>query len=197
MKRLAQRLTVCAIKNGIVSEESYAVYQYGFQIGLEMLLCFGVCLSIAIYLHMIKEFVVFTGIFMLLRTYAGGVHLNSIGACLMCSVIVQTLTLIIDSKHKFSVVQSWTLILVSVILIFISAPAENMNRLLDNEEKKHCKEVTMKIIAGILIFSGFCTLIGEDDIVSLVTLTVLVVLISQYVGILRNKVEKSKRKFSQ
>ena len=39
---------------------------------------------------MIPEFVVFTGIFMLLRTYAGGVHLNSFGTCYVCSVAVQT-----------------------------------------------------------------------------------------------------------
>ena len=77
MRRLSEKLTGYVIKAGTVSEELYAVYQYGFQIGLEMLCCFMVCLCIAVYLHMIPEFIVFTGIFMALRTYAGGVHLNS------------------------------------------------------------------------------------------------------------------------
>ena len=94
MEYLSKKLVDYVINVGAVPEESYAVYQYGFQIGLEMILSFGVCFWMAIYLHMIPEFVVFTGIFMLLRTYAGGVHLNSFGACLTCSATVQTLSLI-------------------------------------------------------------------------------------------------------
>lgn len=194
MKRLSEKLARYVIETDAVSEESYAVYQYGFQIGLEMLCCFVVCLSIAVYLHMIPEFAVFTGIFMLLRTYAGGVHLNSFGACFICSVAVQTLTLLIDSKYKFSVTNAWIVILVSAILILKSAPVENVNRELDNDEKEHCKKVTMKILIGIFIFAGCCTLGGLNDIVSLIALTVLVILISQYVGVVKYKIEKSKNK---
>ena len=82
MKCLSEKLTDYIIKTGVVSEESYAIYQYGFQIGIEMLSCFLVCFGIAIYLHMIPEFLVFTGSFMLLRTYTGGLHLNSFTRCL-------------------------------------------------------------------------------------------------------------------
>lgn len=71
MKQLSEKITEYVIKTGAVSSESYDIYQYGFQIGLEMLCCFVTCLSIATYMHMIPEFAIFTGIFMLLRTYAG------------------------------------------------------------------------------------------------------------------------------
>lgn len=128
MKWLSEKLTGYVIKTGAVSAESYAIYQYGFQIGLEMLCCFVVCLGIAIYLHLIPEFAVFTGIFMLLRTYAGGVHLNSFKACFVCSVAVQTLALFIDSKYKFAVTNAWIIILVSAILILKAAPVESINR---------------------------------------------------------------------
>lgn len=195
MKQLSEKLTGYVIKTGAVSEESYGGYQYGFQIGLEMLCCFVVCLSIAVYLHMIPEFAVFTGIFMLLRTYAGGVHLNSFGACFICSVAVQTLTLLLDSKYKFSVINAWIVILVSAILILKSAPVENINRELDSDEKEHCKKVTMKILIGVFIFGGCCTLVGINGIVSLIALTVLVILISQYVGLVKYKIEKSKNKW--
>lgn len=192
MKRLSEKLTSYVIKTGVVSEESYAVYQYGFQIGLEMLCCFVICLSIAIYLHMIPEFIVFTGIIMLLRSYAGGVHLNSFGACFGCSVIVQTLVLIINSKFSFPILKAWVIILVSAFLILQSAPVENANRKLDSEGKKHCKKVATKIVIGIFIVAGCGTLAGATKIVSLVALTVLVVLISQYIGIVKNKVDKGK-----
>ena len=116
-------------------EESYAIYQYGFQIGLEMLCCFVVCLGIAIYLHMVSKFVVFTGIFMLLRTYAGGVHLNSFGACFICSVFVQTVTLLISGMYNLSVTNAWIIILIGAILILKTAPVENINRELDSKRK--------------------------------------------------------------
>lgn len=192
MKWLSEKLTGYVIKTGAVSAESYAIYQYGFQIGLEMLCCFVVCLGIAIYMHMIPEFAVFTGIFMLLRTYAGGVHLNSFGACFICSVAVQTLTLLIDSKYKFTITNAWLIILVSAILILKVAPVESINRELERDEKEYCKKVTMRILIGVFTFVGCCTIIGADDMVSLVALTVLVILISQYIGVAKYKIEKSK-----
>lgn len=192
MKYLSEKITDYVIKTGVVSSGSYSLYQYGFQIGLEMLFSLVVCLGVAIYLHMIPEFVVFTGIFMLLRTYAGGMHLNSFGACLTCSVTVQTLTLLIDSKFKFTVTNAWFIILVSAILILKAAPVESINRELDSDEKVHCKKVSMKILAGIIIFAGCCTVGGVKDTVSLIALTVLLVLISQYVGMIKFKIEKRK-----
>lgn len=192
MKQLSEKLTRYVIKDGSASEESYAIYQYGFQIGLEMLCCFVVCLGIAIYMHMIPEFAVFTVIFMLLRTYAGGVHLNSFGACFICSVVVQTLTLLIDSKYKFTITNALLIILVSAILILKAAPVESINRELESDEKEHCKKVTMEILIGVFTFVGCCTIAGAEDMVSLVALTVLIILISQYVGVAKYKIEKSK-----
>ena len=175
---MSKKLTEYVVKTGIVPVESYEIYQYGFQIGLEMLFSFVVCFGVATYLHMIPEFVVYTGIFMLLRTYAGGVHLNSFRACFTCSIIVQTVTLLI--------------ILASAIFIVKVAPVESINRELDSDEKIHCKKVTMRILFGIILFTGCCTVGGMSNTVSLIALTVLVILISQYVGIVKFKIEKSK-----
>lgn len=192
MKYLAERMTDYIIKVGVISSESYVIYQYGFQIGLEMILSFGVCLGMAIYLHMVPEFVVFTGIFMLLRTYAGGVHLNSFGACLICSVIVQTLTLLTNNKFKFTTTNAWFIILVSAILIVKAAPVENINKELGSDEKRHCKKVIIKYLVGIIIYAVCCTIGNGNNTVSLIAMTILVVLISQYVGMIKFKIEKSK-----
>ena len=60
MSYLSGKITDYIIKMGVISDELYEVYQYGFQIGMEMFSCFAVCLVIAIYLHTILEFAVFT-----------------------------------------------------------------------------------------------------------------------------------------
>ena len=55
MRYLSKRLTDYVIKTGMASDELHEVYQYGFQIGIEILTRFLVCLSISIYLHMMPE----------------------------------------------------------------------------------------------------------------------------------------------
>lgn len=142
MKHLSEKITDYIVKAGAISEKSYTVYQYGFQIGLEMLSCFLVCFFIAIYLHMIPEFIVLTCIFMLLRTYAGGVHLNSFGRCFICSVLVQILILKISGQYVFPIIGSWIFIILELMLIFLLAPVENVNKELDEGEKKHCQKIT-------------------------------------------------------
>ena len=51
MRYLSEKITDYIIKSGAISGESYEIYQYGFQIGLEMGSCFLVSLGIALYLH--------------------------------------------------------------------------------------------------------------------------------------------------
>jgi accessory gene regulator B len=194
MKCLSEKLTDYVIKTGVISEESYAIYQYGFQIGIEMLSCFLVCLGIGIYLRMIPEFLVFTGSFILLRTYAGGLHLNSFTRCFICSVFVQTLVLLISKQYTILLPIAWVIILGGSILIWRIAPVENINRELDIDEKVHCKRVTVKVLSGIIAFVLVCTLLGMDNMVSLISVTILIVLISQYIGIEKYKIEKKRRK---
>lgn len=195
MKRLSEKLTRYIIRTGAASKESYEIYQYGFQIGLEILCCFMTCLIIAIYMHMIPEFIVFTVVFIMLRTYAGGVHLASFLACFICSAVVQTLTLFINSIYKFTVTKAWIIIIIASTLIFRLSPVDSINKELNNDEKVYCKKVTMKLLMGVLILSGGCTLGKFKDMVSLIALTILVILISQYIGIIKYKIEKrGKRK---
>ena len=70
----------------------------------------------------------------------------------------------------------------------------NTNGVDKNSEKEHCKKVTMKVLIAVIAFAGCCTLAGISDMLSLVALTFFIILISQYVGILKYKIEKSKIK---
>ena len=119
MKYFSEKLTGYIVKSGAVPEESYEIYQYGFQIGLEMWSCLLACFGIAVYLHMIPEFAVVTGIFMMLRSFVGGVHLNSFSACFMCSVTVQTLVLVVNRLYTQPLNAAWGVIVLSLSLIHI------------------------------------------------------------------------------
>lgn len=193
MKYLSEKITEYVIKAGVISEESFAIYQYGFQIGLEMFSCFTVCLGIAILLHMIPQFIVSASIFILLRTYAGGVHLNSYFRCFFCSVSIQTLILLVNSWYTIMLPVSWGIICIGFMLILNNSPVENINRELDKEEKKHCKKITTYILIGIVIYSCGCTVASMNKMVSLISSTMLIILISQYLGMIKYNIEKKGR----
>lgn len=57
-------------------------------------------------------------------------------------------------------------------------------------EKRKRDKVAVKIIVGIYVFAGICTLTGMNAIVSLVAVTMAAVLISQYIGVVKYKIEK-------
>lgn len=194
MKFLSGKITDYIVKSGAISEESYAIYQYGFQIGLEMLSCFLVSLFIALYLHMIPQFIVFTGVFIFLRTFAGGMHMNHYLGCFICSIVVQTTVILTNEYFTLKYIIAWSIILVGSILIYKVAPVENINRELDPKEKEHCKNVTGKILTCIVLVSAVYTFLNKNSIVSLIALTILVVFLSQYIGIIMLKSEKNRRR---
>lgn len=69
---------------------------------------------------------------------------------------------------------------------------ESINRELDNTEREHCKKVTMKILTGVIAFAICCIVGLMRDMLFLIALTTYT--ISQYVGILKYKIENSKNK---
>lgn len=192
MKLISEKLTHYIIRSGVVSPESYAVYQYGFQVGLEAIFSFTICCIIAALSHMILEFIVFTVIFMLLRTYAGGVHLKRFISCLFCSVCVQTSVLLLYHYFTLPVYVSFVFIILCSIVIVKKSPVESDNKELSYYERKLFKDKTKKVVVGIILFTVLCSFMRKDRIVFLVALVFLVVMISQYIGVKRNSINYDK-----
>lgn len=190
MKALADKLTHYVIRSGAVPEQAYEIYQYGFQIGIEMSVCFIISLGIAVYLHMIPEFIVFITVFILLRTYGGGLHMESFWTCVLCSVIVQTAALLFSSWYQFPLLWAWSIIFICSGMILWLSPVENYNRELEEIEKRHCRKVTLKVIIGIVLFSWYCMVVKDEKMVSLIAVTLLVVLGSQYAGKIKYTIQR-------
>ena len=76
MKKIANYLTDYICKKGIIKEEDYSIYNYGFQSGLELSFCLCICFIIAVIMGAFYEGFILWGIFLCVRSYAGGVHLK-------------------------------------------------------------------------------------------------------------------------
>lgn len=107
--------------------------------------------------------------------------------------MVQTSILVLNDLFAFSLRNAWGIIIVSSVLILWISPVQNINRELDDEEKAYGKKMVVKIVTVLFVFAGGCSLIHINGMVSLMAFTVLTVLISQYVGIVKYKIEKNMR----
>lgn len=105
-------------------------------------------------------------------------------------LLCRHLVLVVNRLYTQPLNLAWGIIVLSSVLIWNMAPVQSINRELDADEKKHCRKVAVKIIVGIYVFAGICTLTGMNAIVSLVAVTMAAVLISQYIGVVKYKIEK-------
>lgn len=192
MQKISKKLADYILEAGVIAPETYEIYQYGFQIGLEMFICFLISMLFAIYLRMIPEFFISIVIFMALRTYAGGIHLNSFFSCFFCSVAVQTSILIISQEIRIDNIFAVIIIFLCVSIIMRKAPIENKNHMLDDCEKIYYKACTKKIMVIVSGISMFLLAFGENKYLVVIMLTLTVIAFSLYAGEIKNKIENPK-----
>lgn len=190
MEFAAKRIVAYIEKNRGCSADERAIYEYGIQTGLEMAICAFVSTGIAAILGMIPQGVTFLGIFILLRSYVGGVHLQNFSSCFFCSVFVQIGVLLFAKYAQFPIIISWCMIGVGIVLLLFISPVDHINRILTKEEKKYCRKKLTFIVVGIVIICGILTITETVDYVSLISDTIVVVAISAVIGKLKFHMDK-------
>ena len=98
MEKIAKKLTDYYMRKGLINEKDTAIYQFGWQVSIEILISIIESIGIALYLKMFPEMIFLSGIFIPLRTWAGGVHLDRYWKCFVCSVMVLVVGLV-SSKY--------------------------------------------------------------------------------------------------
>ncbi len=126
MEKISYILTSRLVLKNIITPEKSSICQYGLQIGLEICLNTVISIFIALFCHMEWETIVFFLVFMALRAYAGGLHLDTYFACLICSCasLLSLLFLVkyLDVSRSFSM----TLICFSLPAIKFLSPVQDI-----------------------------------------------------------------------
>ena len=81
MEVLADFLTNYIVEKRAISKEDYEIYRYGLLTGLEILICMAVCFFIGMQMGMMVQCMIFLLVFFSLRSFLGGLHMNSFMAC--------------------------------------------------------------------------------------------------------------------
>lgn len=153
MERISHFLTDYLVQKGAIVSEKSSIYQYGLQIGLEVSINTFISILIAVLCHMECETIVFFGVFMVLRSYAGGLHLKTYISCLICSCMSLLGLLLIVKYVEINNLLSMGLVCISLFLIKILSPVQDVNRTLSVDELiKFSKKLNFSII-GIFFIS--------------------------------------------
>lgn len=177
MERTAKFLADYIIKKGMAEEMDRKVYEYGFLISMELGLFVLFCISVFLYLHMVVEGILFLVIFMPLRSYAGGLHLNRFHSCFILSSLTVWGILLMVRSFCIPITATLPIFLVLVICVYVLYPIDHINRKTDNEENKYfTRRLQRFLIAHLAITVGFAILNYRRCLVLIDTTYIVVVI---------------------
>lgn len=125
------------VKNNIIPEENRELYEYGLAQGFVMLINFLVTLLLGILFNSIFQSLVFTAVYVPLRSYAGGYHAKTQGRCYIISIGL-VIAVLLSIKTVLPVITLKLVIIISCItgsVIYFFSPIENENKPLNQKEK--------------------------------------------------------------
>lgn len=88
MQKLAERLTEYILKQGIIEEEDFDIYKYGFQTGMELLFCVITSMIVAVCMGKGFECLLLILTFFSLRGNMDGIHMKRFSSCYLLSCVV-------------------------------------------------------------------------------------------------------------
>lgn len=136
--------------------EDKELYRYGVQQGLNLALNILTTIIIGCFCDMIYPSILFLLSYMSLRSFCGGYHAKTHLQCYVYSVIMITSILLIAKYFTFNILVYEFLVLVSLVVIFLLAPVEDKNKVLDSDEKKVFRKRACTIaVLEVLIYHIF------------------------------------------
>lgn len=133
---LSEKFTNYIIKKGIITNNEYEIYQYGFQCLLELSTSTICSIVIALILKMLPECILFFLFFIPLRSYNGGIHLKTYMGCFLSSCLILTSTLLAVKYINMPKEISFCILIPCLILIKILGPVNHPNRKVEKSENK-------------------------------------------------------------
>ena len=186
MDKAAKILANYVIQKGTVKEDEREIYEYGFTIVMETVLCIIVCFAISLALHTFFEGLLFFVIFVPLRSYSGGLHLDNYWSCFSLSCLTFFIMLL-GKYFDCSIYVELIFFFLSEVIVFNLYPVENINRAIDADEDKQFK----KRLKQFLVIDGTMAIIfsilGWSKYLNIITMTILMIAITMAIGKCKNK----------
>lgn len=190
MDGISSLLADYLLRNNAIEEEDYEIYKYGLLSGAEMLVCVATCYIIAAQMGMLLKCTLLLAILFLLRSYVGGLHLNSYKACYICSCVVVVFTLLAVKNLPIPKFYSLLISILEIMAILFLKPVENMNRPVNDNEKLVFLNRIKIILFIIFLLTIFCYILNLNSYLDTITYTLSIIFFSMLLGMLKHKIEQ-------
>jgi len=190
IQRLVRGIVEYGVTTGGIKEDDREVYTYGYTLLLETSICIVAMGCIGALFNLLFEVIVFSIVFIPLRSFGGGVHANRDWQCILLSVIV-TVAYCILLKIDIDIRLYCVLLSLSILgLILSQATLKSIQygRLLNSKFM-----VNIVFVCNVLISIAFlCT--RNEKIAVGILITLYVWLVSFYINEYRKKQRKNNYK---
>lgn len=195
MNRIVTKLIEASILCGVIKEEDKALYNIAITSLFFSIFTWSSLILLGIVFHEVYGSLIFLVFHIPLRIYAGGYHQNTRTKCYLQSLIIFGLLMVgALSVIKIRIVNRWTVLMVlSLLVIWIFAPVESLNKPLNPEERKHHKRT-----ARIIFLIEFAVLVifkvkQSNTSLYYSTMSIVLVAIQLIFGIVEQKLVNHQR----
>lgn len=182
MSYLSDKLAAYLFSQTEDAQVSIEVYKYSTQVTLEMLSGILASICIAVFLNMELECLIFLILFSVLRSYAGGVHLDKFRHCFLFSTMI-TVIVLMSVKYCYVPVRISGLMMGASIMVLWKVPASaNKNRVVTETEAVYFRKKLMQAVLAVVIFFLVMLVCKAYKYVFLAALTITVTTVLMLVG---------------
>ena len=187
LKEFSNKITKKLVDINVIEEADSELYEYGFWQGGVLFFNFLTVVLLGILFNILLESIIFLIFYGVLRTIAGGYHARTQHVCYILSVLLMIVVLTILKTFPWNIILCCILTVLSISVIFILAPVQDENKLLDEIEKKFFKKLSriISLLYGFIIFLLF--LFNKNELAYCVVISLFILTIMLVLGKIRNK----------
>ena len=181
VERISNKIIDYQIEKGIISKNDINIYRYGYILLFEVMINILISLGIGIILGKVTEILFFLACFIILRSFCGGYHANSIWKCVFLSNLVMAISIlsnILLSKYTIPISLFFILEMCFSIIICVLSPVDNKNKRLSSNEKSFYKKCTIIVSVAENSIGIILMLFNKQEYAYLVLFVFLIQMVS-------------------
>jgi accessory gene regulator B len=182
IQRMSEAVASYIVKQGTIDEKDHDLYSYGLLVIVEKGLVILSSIAIAVILGTYVECGIFFLVFIPLRAYAGGLHLEKFWSCFLMSCAVLVSIMLLPKIIIVPVAISLPMTFLLLLYVYSMYPVENANRVIDEAEKRYFKSKLQQFLVIDFALSILVAVLGNDNYLEIIMLTLLCVAATMKIG---------------
>lgn len=174
------------VLNKIIKEEDSKIYEFGLKQGIAIMINLITIIVIGLISSELLNLLVFSVVYLVMRSYAGGYHAETELGCYVFSTMMIVIIAIISRILLLNNVMIVIMLVISDSILITLAPVENYRKKLSEKEI----EVYRKRLRKILLIGNFIVIISMglfNEAVEMVIVAITTIALMVLLGWIRNK----------